>query len=400
MKVRYINILLSLILTLAGMSSCVYPFEAELDGESGTFVIEGDVLIGEVMNVKLSYTAPINGSGLFTAPEKASVWVEDDKGGHYPGTPAHSDRYHPGEFTVDMTKADPSLKYRLRVDNLETYRSYASSWQAVCRAPQIDSLSYIVDEEKSKLNIALSMHSQSGSYFKWSYREDWEYHSEYSAKIKYLPPVRLTDTWNQGYGLVVDIVYPEKNHYYCWNYAYSSEIMLFSTESQTEDRFVDLEFHTIPRDNKRISVLYHIDVQLEPITKEAYLYWDNIKNNSEYNGNLFAPNPSEMVGNIRCLNDTTELVMGFINVAERDTQELFYNNSKERFYKPKYPFMEEPQSVSSSKEWYSMYSAGYLPYDYEEMGPSPTLWSLKENVDCTCLGGTKNKPSYWPNDHE
>ena len=37
-----------------------------------------------------------------------------------------------------------------------------------------------------------------------------------------------------------------------------------------------------------ISYLYKIVVDLEPLSKDAYLYWENIKNNSEYNGNLFA----------------------------------------------------------------------------------------------------------------
>lgn len=393
MKARYIYILFMLVLAVSGMTSCVYPFEAELDGESGTFVIEGDILIGEVMEVNLSYTAPVDSSYAIRRPAHASVWVEDDAGGRYSGkVDVPREKYF-----VDMREADTGLKYRLRVENHDTGKGYASSWQAVCKAPHIDSLSYIVDEVHLQLDIALSMHSDIGSYFKWSYREDWEYHSAYRAKIRYLPdPI----TWAQGPGVINDIIYPDVPDYYCWDYEYSSEIMLFSTESQTEDRFVDLEFHSIPRQSKKISSLYHIEVQLEPITREAYLYWDNIRANSEYNGSLFAPNPSEMAGNIKCLTDTTEMVIGYINVAERDSQDMFYDNSEEFFYKAPYAFTDEPLEVASSKDWFSWYSRGYLPYDYKEMGsPSPTLWSLKGNVDCTCQGGTRLRPPYWPNDH-
>lgn len=397
MKRNFIHILVFLVLGLAGVSSCVYPFEAELEGESGTFVIEGDILIGEMMSVKLSYTAPIGNPHEAPAPGRGQVWVEDDKGGVYQGTITNP-IFPAGEYNIDMRNADPDLKYRLRVNNQDTGDEYASSWQPVLRAPQIDSLSYILDEKRSQLNVALSMHSQSGSYFKWSYREDWEYTSYYYATLEYIPANRYYYN-STGYG-TVQSMFP-RNMFYCWNSDVSSEIMLFSTESQTEDRFVDLEFHTIPRDNQRLSILYHIDVELEPISRDAYLYWDNIRNNSEYNGNLFAPNPSEMVGNIRCLNDTTQMAIGFINVAERDTKGMFYDNGIERFYKaePKYP--QDPLEVSDQKQWMTLYNQGYLPYDYKDPAfPSVTLWALKYLVDCTCSGGTKMKPSYWPNTHE
>ncbi len=396
MKARHTVILFSLLLSaLAGLSSCVYPFEAELKGESGTFVIEGDILIGEVMTVNLSYTAPVSNPEEVTVPDRAKVWVEDNTGANYVG-----ELFEKGEYRIDMTEADPSLQYRLRVTNEDTDRDYSSSWLRVCAKPEIDSLSYIINEEKSVLNIALSMHSEGESYFKWSYKEDWEYHSQFYAQVLYEPPVRNTSSWNNGLGRILDIP-PADPIYYCWNKDVSSEIMVFSTETQKEDRFVDLEFHSIPNDDIRIQQLYHIEVKLEPLTKDAYLYWDNIKSNSEYNGSLFAPNPSEMVGNIRCMNDTTDMVFGFINAAQCDTDIMFYNNSVERFYKAGFTYSQDPTVVSSSKQWFEQYSIGLLPYDYQDPAfPNTTLWVPKYFVDCRCMGGTKDRPEYWPNQHK
>lgn len=394
MKAHHIFTAIVLAVLVSCAVSCVYPFEAELGGESGTFVIEGDILIGELSKINLSYTAPVSDPGNVSTPKTASVWVEDDRGGEYSGRDAGN-----GEFYVDLTEADPLLNYRLRVTNGDSGRDYASSWLRVCKAPVIDSLSYIKHEDKSILNIALSMHSEGESYFKWRYHEDWEYHAEMFARIEYFPPVKNTSTWNGGLGVIEDMPYGV-NKYFCWDSNDSSEIMVFSTETQTEDRFVDLEFHAIPRDALKIQTLYHIDVTLEPITEDAYIYWNNIKTNSEYNGSLFAPNPSEMAGNIRCLNDTTEMVFGFINAAMCDTQSLFFDNTYERFYKAMRNIREEPVAVSDRKEWLSRYTAGWIPYDYEDpLNPSVTMWALKDMVDCRCQGGNKNRPPYWPNEH-
>ena len=393
MKTHILSILSVIASVLASASSCVYPFEAELEGDSGTFVIEGDIIIGNVMPVSLSYTASVSTPKAVEYPENASVWVEDDRGGRYDGRFVSK-----GLYSVDMTEADPGLNYRLMVTNGDTGLEYASAWEKVCKAPQIDSLSYIVNEGKDRLDIALSMHSEGESYFRWKYREDWEFHTIYRAYVKYIPPSGYGSITNPG--TVEDFVYPE-NNYYCWKHEDSKEIMTFSTESQTEDRFVDLAFHSIPRTDRRISMLYHIEVELEPVSKDAYLYWENMKRNSEYNGNLFSPNPSEMLGNIRCLNDTTDVVFGYINVAQVDTESLFFNNSELMFYKNKDNSQDEPLELSGSREWFSMYKSGLLPYDYKSVSDrNTTLWAPASQVDCTCMGGTKQKPSYWPNDHQ
>ena len=173
--------------------------------------------------------------------------------------------------------------------------------------------------------------------------------------------------------------------------------MIFSTERQTDDRFVDLEFRPIPRDDLRISYRYHIDVYLEPLSEDAYRYWENVKANSEYNGNLFAPNPSEMIGNIRCEQDPDEMVMGYISVTSRAHKALLIRHSESRFYKDSHPY-EEPVVVNRG-EWYQYYKDGYLPYSYYEApgDVSQTYWARSRCVDCRIKGrGTTQQPEDWP----
>ena len=375
-------------------ASCVFPFEAETVDGSGSLVVEGDILIGEVTKVALGLTYPVGGS-----PEtvcRGTVWIEDDAGKEY-----YADKWYDQNqktmYEIDTRDADPSRQYRLHVDavGVKGGHDYESSWQSASLAPEIDSLSYLKDPERSRFNITLSMHSEKGSFFKWTYIEDWEYHSDYRATYIYHPP--QTGWWGtNGYGTMEELVPPD-NIYYCYGHEESSEILTFSTEKQTDDRFVDLEFRKIPRDDIRISFYYRIKVFLEALDKEAYTYWENMKTNSEYNGNLFAPTPSEMVGNIRCAQDPDELVIGYISAAQRAKKTLFLDAADIQYYKRNEPY-QEPVLLESPLDWYQYYSRErFLPYSsVVPHDTSQTYWAPARCVDCRERGGTLTKPDDWP----
>lgn len=373
-------------LALAAVS-CIYPFTPETEDGSGALVIEGDILIGKETVVQISRTAPIDNPEFGGDYPSGKVWVEDNAGTVYNGEAVPDT---PGKYTVDTRYAPSSREYCLHFIDNDSGKEYVSAFEPVCSAPVIDSLSYNLNYEKQKLNIALSMHSLKESFFKWSYVEDWEYHSDFYDEIKYVPPV------NWGNGQIVFLKYDDQHTFTCYKHAVSSRIMIFSTENQTDDRFVDLEFLPIDRTDNRISYLYRIVVDLEPLTKDAYLYWDNVKANSDYTGDLFAPNPSELVGNIRCIQDPDELVMGYINVAEIARKHLVVDYIDHCFWKNPNGLIETVTLGPS--DWRKYYDTeGYLPYSTVNPGDvSQTYWAPARCVDCRRWGGTLEKPEDWP----
>jgi hypothetical protein len=394
MMMKKIHICVFVLAVLVALSavSCIYPFTPEVQDGSGALVIEGDILLGDYTDVTVSYTAPVDAqAGAFDSPA-CKVWVEDEAGTHYEGVTSFE---REGYFRIDTRNASADKRYRLHVVRLDDGREYVSGWGQSPVVPEIDSLSYNLDFERSRLNVALSMHSRGGSFFKWNYVEKWEYRADYNAELKYIPP--SIGWWGvNGDGNIEEQPYSERP-YLCYDTATSSEIMIFSTERQTDDRFVDLEFRPIPRDDLRISYRYHIDVYLEPLSEDAYRYWENVKANSEYNGNLFAPNPSEMIGNIRCEQDPDEMVMGYISVTSRAHKALLIRHSESRFYKDSHPYAEPV--VVNRGEWYQYYKDGYLPYSYYEVpgDVSQTYWARSRCVDCRIKGrGTTQQPEDWP----
>ena len=380
--------------------SCIYPFTPETVDGSGTLVVDGDIFIGEFTEVSLSYAAPIGRELVFAYPQDARVWVEDDEGNVFNGNFSGHKTSENVTFSVDTRYADPSRNYRLCVSIPEEGRDYVSSWERVCSAPVIDSLSYILDFDRSRLNVALSMHSGSESYYKWDYVEDWEYHALYNAVLKL--DVQTTYYWNSSHTSVNvrAMDYDRENLYYCYGHNVSKNIMTFSTEKQTDDRFVDLEFRPINRDDLRLSYLYRIKVSLEPLSRDAFDFWENMKTNSESSGDLFTPNPSETVGNIRCVQDPDVFVLGYINVAQRATKTLVLRQQEHLFFKRKETFADA--ELVGSTMWKDFYERQYLPYTwYIPNDVSQTYWLPEKCVDCMKRGDStkdisRNKPADWP----
>ena len=396
-------ILAASVLCLALMAaSCVYPFTPEAEDGSGTLVIEGDIFVGEFTNVSLSYAAPIGKYVEGVNRPAGEVWVEDDAGTKYEGRLSSIDS-EAETYTIDTRYADPSRSYRLCVYLREEGREFVSSWETVRPAPVIDSLSYNLDFDRSKLNVALSMHSGSESFFKWNYVEDWEYHAMYNAVLQ--AEVTRNYYWGREDIRVWNVRamdYAKENLYYCYGHNDSKHIMIFSTERQTDDRFVDLEFRPIDRDDLRISNMYRIKVMLEPLSPDAYNYWETLKTNSDYNGSLFAPNPSELVGNIRCVEDPNLMVLGYISVAQRAVKTLVIDALDHQFFMLREQYPEE--RLIGSSEWTTYYvDSLYRPYNWYIPGDnSQTYWLPERCVDCmkrgkgNYQGVTRNKPANWP----
>ena len=223
----------------------------------------------------------------------------------------------------------------------------------------------------------------------------------YRAELKAV--LKTSSYWRQQ--VSVEPMEPSESTYACYGHEVSTQIMTFSTEKQSDDRFVDLEFRPIDRSDRRISYLYRIVVNLEPLTKNAYQYWENVKANSDYNGNLFSPNPSELIGNIRCIDDPDVMVLGFINVARRATKEMVVDYSEHSFYKS--PDVYEEQVEVSRSSWDSYYKDGFLPITYGEIPGdlSTTYWAPARCVDCLRMGksggknATRTRPEGWPPKH-
>lgn len=380
--------------SILAVAACVYPFDPVIESEDGRLVVEGDIHAGEISSFNITRVIPMDSDAYYSRYVYVRGYIEGEDGSRI--EQIHSPSYDYAEINVnsisfDTSSLSDSQRYRLHFEDFETGMAYESDWIEINPAPVIDNLSYILDEDRDELNVALSMHCNGRSHFRWHYAEEWEYHSREKATHYYVPETGEVKQFENG-----------ENTYFCWRSYYSPEIKIFSTADQVDDRFVDLEFHRIPRTEQRLQVMYHITVYLEAIDEQAYKYWDNIQQNSQNQGTIFSPMPSQMTGNIHCVSDPSVPVIGYIGASRQAVADMYYDNSVEYFYRQPPQGPMESVDLEDTSQFAYYHSMGYaLCYVTDDMmGPTVYTWVQAVCADCRRSGGTKTKPAGWPNDHK
>lgn len=392
------RILYLLVAVLA--TSCIYPFDTRpVGGDDSRLVISGDIMVGDICHFTAGNVAPI---GQEDTPPDVEMQVMSRSGAVYAAR-----KVNDSEYVVDLTSADMNDEYMLHVLRRPDGREYVTSWSRPLPPPVISKMSYTNDE--SSVTVLVSADGGSSQHFKWDYEEVYEFHAEYQAmylyNTDYMPGVG-EDPEDPGR---IYIRNPDRfKNYYCWKYSNSMEMGLASTIVQTENLLVDYPVTTIPRNSLRLQSLYSINMKMRCISADAYLFLDNIRNNSNISGDLFSPVPSDVRGNIRCVTDSTEWVVGYVDVCAVASKRFFIDNDSEKLYIPEYR-LESPLYIPEADKnglynFATLYKDGARPVMLfgGEMFPSKTnmQWASIRCVDCVANGGSKRKPEYWPNNHE
>jgi len=357
---------------------CITPYELRgVEQVDGILVVEGIITDDESI-ITLSRSRRLDDDRwaqdfVFGA----RVYVERDDGRLFPAElPDHN--VWPPSYSIRNGKLDPNSRYRLRIEIDENGSSYLyfSEFSHPIITPEIDSIFWMKRGPRQPVTIHVATHSPDNEvlFYRWSFREDWEIQSE---------------------------VFLDGFPFRCWNYSYSTEIMLGSAERTTFGRVTDI-IHEISPSNNRLSVLYRIEVTQNAISRRAHTYFENIRQNAVQGGSIFAPTPSSLRGNIFSATDPNRHVIGFIEVSTT-TQKRLYIRRGDGVFEPSF---SECLRLWTFDEIYGD-SCFPMPPDqcnplemgfvvYEDLPNSPTLYILKICVDCTYFG-TEQRPYDWPN---
>lgn len=370
---------------------CVYDFDpSEYWDYNEAIVVEGDIIIGEYSYFRVSKTDSLSGDyGDIKYFENLRIWVEDENGNQIYGSLKYNADARGYFHAINTTSCSKDGKYRLCIEMMDG-KKYASELMQVNIAPHIDSLSYSIPPDRSALIVEVTTHdsnSDSPIYCKWNFEEDWEFTNRIHADIKYNP-----------YTFTIQELEPEERwvRRYCWNKSVINKTTVASSERIANNIIYREPVTTIAKDNKKISYLYSILVSQTAMTKDGYIYWETLNKNTNQTGGLFAPQPSELRGNVVCESNPQEQVLGYVNVTTVEKRRLFIECYNIGVYSPE---DDCSQSSEPSEMWQAAYSAGKLPVMYDEEVSGNVLWADRKCVDCR-YEGTKRKPSFWPNNHD
>ena len=396
--------ILAMVLLAVVAGGCVYDYEPSDDDiqglDSPLVVIDGDIVVGGKTAVSVSYTSSLAEEEV-EVPLGASVWVEDSNGEIWHGEELDGEL---NRFEVDTRGLSTQGTYRLGV-SIPGRGEYFSEFKKVLVSPAIDSITWSVASDRSYARVEVTTHnSNSGEklYCKWNYTENWESYALYPAIIDY----------DYKYGRMVELSEEEiASRQFCFSCAESVQTHIANTEKLSDNLISKFVVNNIPNVDSRLMGLYAILVRQTALDKEAYIYWENVKKNSSEAGGLFAPQPSEVKGNLESATVPGEIVIGYVNVTTQTDMRVFIDWSEEGIYSSNCePILvySGPEVTDADKEdpgpvyWNTYYNEGYRPIRYPDSeDPSKAkpaaLWALEKCTNCKSYSNG-SRPEFWPSD--
>ncbi len=367
---------------------CKKPYNPPASSTPNSYlVVDGFINSGNDSTViMLSKTVQLTGKTTYNPVLGATVTVEGEQNGVY----NLYDNTNNGHYTsLNNLNLSSSQKYRLRIVNGN--RQYLSDFVEVKPTPPIDSIGFNI--QNGNVNVYVNAHDPTNStrYYRWDYEETWQFHSKYQSGWM------LDTTIN---ALVPRP--PEQSVYDCFGSDLSSHIVLASTEKLAKDVVYQNSIVQIPLSAEKVETRYSILLKQYAITQDAFNFYQNLQKNTEQLGSIFDAQPSQLSGNIHCLTDPSELVVGYITANNVQTKRIYISHNQIPDVPINYPYdCEQDTAKNASVEGLLIdRPVNYIPLQLLfKPGASPPvaigfLYSSKECVDCT-LRGTKQAPPWW-----
>jgi hypothetical protein len=305
---------------------------------------------------------------------RASIVVEGENGGVYTIPEKGNGVYKSAPLPLQSSE-----KYRIRIRTSDQ-KSYTSDFVPVTTTPPVDSITWKRDND---IFIYVNTHDNAGTarFYRWEYAETWEYHSYYEGGIGY----------KNGALYYLD---SSEQINRCWSSSNSTEILLGSSDRQSEDLIKDKLIATIPEGSEKLNFKYSILVRQYALTSEAFEYWQLLQKSSQEGGSIFDSQPAQLISNIHSDSNPLEPVIGFFSVSAIQEKRLYIRRSevtswKERDYSDLcktiiFPAPDAPLYLADTS---------FAPAYYVSGGGL----AIAKNVcvDCRRKGGTTEKPPYW-----
>jgi len=335
-------------------------------------VIEGIINSGgDSTIIKITRTINLNQTATDSVVG-ALATVEDNQGNSFVLPEQTNGIYVSPGLSVDKTRA-----YRLRVKTTDN-QVYLSAFEPVIITPPIDSVGFKV--ESSGLQVYVNTHDATSSvkYYRWAYNETWEFHSYFYSTAMI-----------QGHQLVART--QDSDIYFCYANNASSDIPLASTANLSQSAIFQKEVNFIASTSEKLELRYSILVKEYALTADAYNFYSKLESNSSLLGSIFDAQPSAVPGNISCITNPQQPVIGYIGVSNVTSKRVFISNSS------------LPDSWMATYPSFCLLSPAAPGLISDYLSENPKLFQFIDLaqdhstticVDCT-IRGDRTSPPFW-----
>lgn len=339
--------------------------------------------------IRLSRTARLTEAPSEIMEKGAVVTVQSDAGEYYP-----LQEVSEGVYTSSVVQVDPGKKYRIAIQ--AKGKQYESAYTVVQQTPNIDSISWQQDNSGVEFLVHTHDASNASKYYQWVFEDTWEIQARYIPSLKY-----LYDGQNRiiGVGYKFADERADTTMRRCWATGRSRTMLLGSTEKLTQD-VISMPVHFVPGSSEKMQVVYSLLVKQYKLSKEAYNFRQMMKKNSEQLGSVFDPQPSLLRGNIRCVSNPAEIVIGFIEVTQQKEKRLIIKREELNHWN--YMDLCYQSVITNDPDSIAKYGAALMPTTVDSIHPETLeirryVAAPPQCVDCRLNNATTVKPAFWPN---
>lgn len=373
-----------IILLAAGLSSCIYPYKAEIESDpEEILVVDGHILVDGVSSIRLSYLTPLNGN--VSRIPRGNAWIEDDLGNEY----RVGNDFLTNNFEIDTPVRPGAGQYRavVEVDG----EKYTSAWITPDPAPTVTGIHFKADENSVYVFADLKPGVQNTGYAGILLEETWEFHAEVFPE-EFINP----ETWEwMGEEDKIDYVYP---YFWCFRSMIHHGTILIDYNKLAGETIREVPVRSFLRTDSRNHRRYSILVKAFALSKDAYEYNRQTQEMSQIGGDLFSPDPGALEGNLICESHPEKEVMGYVQAGYVCSRRAFLDNIYQRTVIPTVEY------ARVSEEDMPLY---YFEYNFRPVkrmafgdGVVDIGWAPHRCINCLVAGGTQEVPAYWNSPEE
>ncbi len=384
MQNRIIHMLLGLILVLI-MDSCVKKYEPNLDGkDSQKIVVSGQLTDQEGMqSVRISVTSkldfpkeiPLSNCTVNLKASDGHTWnyaeVED---GLY-------------QLWLSNNELDLNLNYHIEVLTPDK-QLIVSADERFYDCPEVGDLHFERAEKYNELTLNINTGLQFYIDFKGSLTDSRYYYFEVIETSEFHTQ-RPIEWWYDG--VVHHEVPADYSKSLCWNTQRINDVFVLSTDNLSSNEYKMFSMNFTSNQSQRLQHLYSLLVKQYGVSKEAYVYWKQMRINMHQSGGLYNNQPIAAKGNMKNVDNPEADVLGYFMLGKV---------KERRFFIPPQPIeIIDNTCGKPAKLRFGLRDIDPIQYPaYLDGDQNRYFNSLLDKgcVDCTSDGGTTTKPSYWP----
>jgi len=414
------------IMTVISITACKTPYTpAPITSVNNYLVVEGLININDSTYINLSRTVGVMSASTVKPELKATISIVSSTGSSYPLKEVGNGLYSAPSYNLSAAN-----QYRLMIKT-SNGTTYASDFEQTKVTPPIDSL--ITDAEPDGLHININTHDPQNAtrYYRWDYSEEWQFTSYFDSHLTAQGAATSPAAMSPLYlGSGISVLPRTNDIYHCWGGDASATILLNTTAGLSLDILQNQPITFVASSSEKLSIRYSINIKQYALTQDAYNFWTLLKTNTEQLGSIFDAQPSATIGNIHNINNSAEVVIGYISACTVSQKRIFIDHTAEPInysndYQNNTPYnqytceLQNPDSTALNPgpsgilvyykneyqeldyliNGYPINKTLFVPIDVIKPFNPLTLAgsvtaAIPACVDCT-LRGTNVKPAFW-----